>query len=48
MISIRQRDKKWRIQIRDEEWEFPDRKNMEKMLKEILDTKEKFGKISQE
>jgi hypothetical protein len=42
-ITIRQRDKKWRIEIREEEFEFENRKEMDKFLQEILAIKEKRG-----
>jgi hypothetical protein len=35
-ITIRQRDKKWRIEIREEEFEFENRKEMDKFLQELL------------
>lgn len=46
-ITIRQRDKKWRIEIREEEFEFENRKEMDKFLQELLAIKEKRGQIKE-
>lgn len=46
-ITIRQRDKKWRIEIREEEFEFENRKEMEKFLQELLTIKEKRGQLKE-
>ena len=49
MIDIKQRkDKKYRIQIKSEEWEFKDLTDMEAVLKTILDLKDKYGDFQQD
>jgi hypothetical protein len=44
-IKLKQRDKEWRIEIDDEEWKCNDRKDMERILKVLLDLKETKGKL---
>lgn len=44
-IEIKQYNKKWRIEIQSEEWEFENRISMEKGLKILLDLKEKRGQV---
>jgi len=43
-LSIKQHQEKWKLSISDEVWGFENRKEMEKVLGEILDMKEKYGK----
>jgi hypothetical protein len=45
MIKIKQHQQKWRISIENEEFEFSTRKEMEAILKLLLDTKEKSGNL---
>jgi hypothetical protein len=44
-ITITQRGEKWRMRIQDEVWEFENKETFEKHLKEVLDLKEKHGRI---
>ena len=44
-IAIRMIGEKWRIQIRDEEWEVSNRKELDEILKKIFDWKSKKGRI---
>lgn len=46
-IVIRQRNQKWRLEIREEEFEFENRSEMEMALKDILEMKEKRGQIKE-
>lgn len=45
MIGIKAHNNKWRIVIKDEEWEAPSRKELDEMVRLLLDWKEKYGKI---
>ena len=45
MIKIIQYEGNWRINIEDETWEFKTRKEMDLILKKVLDSKEKYGEI---
>jgi len=45
MIKIKQHQQKWRIEIGDEIWEFPTRKEFEDFLKKLIDMKEKYGHL---
>lgn len=47
MINIKKRGDKWRINIKDEEFEFDSRKQMQINLDDLLDMKEKHGNIRQ-
>lgn len=44
-LQIRQHDKKWRILIANEEWEFEKLKEAKECLIKLLDYKEKKGEI---
>ena len=44
-LKISQYGEKWRIEIVEEVFEFPDRATMELELKRILDMKEEYGKV---
>lgn len=46
-ITIKQRQKKWRLEINQEEWEYPDRESMEIDLKELLDMKVDKGELKE-
>jgi hypothetical protein len=44
-ITIKQRDgEKWRIELNGEEWEMENIEEMQKVLKEIIEMKTKYGK----
>jgi len=45
MILIKQFEKKWRLKIENEEWEFKSLKELKKILGELLNYKEKNGQI---
>ena len=47
MISIRQYGKKWRIEVNNEVWEAEDRKDMESIVKQLLDLKELKGQLKE-
>ena len=48
MITIKQRDNgKYHLIVTNEEWEFKDRKEMEKELNHILDIKDKCGRLKE-
>lgn len=38
---------KWRISIKEEDWEYKDRKEMEANIKILLDMKEKYGQLKE-
>lgn len=42
-LTIKQKDAKWILEIREEKWQFEKRVDMEKMLKQIMDCKDKNG-----
>ena len=45
MIAIKKRGDKWRINIKEEEWEFDTKKDAEATFKTILDLKDKHGSL---
>ena len=45
-ITIKQREEKWRVEIREESWEFPTREDLDKALKTLLDLKQKNGRVN--
>lgn len=48
MITIKSRTNgRFRIIITNEEWEVKNRKELDKMLKSLLDIKETFGKLNE-
>lgn len=44
-IKIKTYDKKWRIEIIDEEWEFETSTRMKEVLLELIEFKELYGKV---
>jgi len=45
-FEIKKVNEVWRIRLRiEEEWEFKTRKELEACLKNLMDYKEKFGKL---
>lgn len=46
MITIKMNNEKWRLAIGDEVWEFETKKEMMKVLEQLIDFKEKYGKIT--
>jgi hypothetical protein len=46
MIEIKQIGEKWRIAIKNEEWEFDSLNSLENTLKQILNLKNTYGKLS--
>ena len=47
-IVIKMRDNKWIIQLKDEQWLFEDKQYFEKNLRDLIELKEKYGKIKRE
>jgi len=47
-ITIRTRDQKPQIQLREEVWEFPDFEQMRKALDTLLNIKKMFGTLKKE
>jgi len=45
MIKIIMFEGKWRIIIEDEKFEFETREDLDKILKGLLDIKDKFGRL---
>lgn len=45
-IEIKQRDKKLRIELNDEFWEVESRVDLYSLLNELLNLKDKYGKIN--
>lgn len=48
MITLKQRNTKWRIQIGDEIWEFKDLKELQHNLNILLEIKNKYGQLKRE
>ena len=48
MIAIKMRGDKFRLEVREEEFEFANREEMQKILTNILDLKDKCGKLNRE
>jgi len=46
MITIKQKKDTWRLIVSNEEWEFKSRKELEKVLEELLDLKEGYGQLN--
>ncbi|MCK9429498.1 MAG: hypothetical protein M0R17_05800 [Candidatus Omnitrophica bacterium] len=47
MITIKEYGKNWRITLQDEIWQCEDREDMERVLKILLDLKEKKGRLKE-
>jgi len=47
MITIKEYGKNWRITLQDEIWQCEDRTDMERILKQLLDLKEKKGQLKE-
>lgn len=47
-IKIKLHQGNWRLIIGDEEWQFLNRKELDIVLKTLLDYKEKYGKLNLE
>jgi len=45
-IKIKQYEKKWRIEIEREEWEFENRADVDYYIKLLLGIKEDYGRIN--
>lgn len=45
MIEIRMHQKKWRLEIRNEEFEFETKEEMNNVLQSLLAYKDKYGQI---
>jgi len=45
MIEIKMHEGKWRISIREENWEFDDTKKMLTILEQVTKLKESYGKL---
>ena len=45
MIGIKQNGEKWNMIIKEEQWQFETREQMEDILKNLLDMKETHGKL---
>jgi hypothetical protein len=48
MISIKQRQDKWRMEIKEEEFEFENKEELLKQITSFLELKNKYGKIKHE
>ena len=46
-MSLKQHNKKWRLEIKNEEWEFPSQKAMRETLDKVIELKEKYGDLKQ-
>jgi hypothetical protein len=44
-IKISMAQEKWRIEINEEVWEFPDKEEFGRELKDLLDKKEEYGRL---
>lgn len=47
MISLKQRSSKWRIEMKDEVWEFESFEDFGKMLSLMLEAKKKYGSVKE-
>lgn len=45
-LVIRMHEGKWRIGIVSEEWEIPDRKEAEALIRELMSYKQSYGQIN--
>jgi hypothetical protein len=48
MITIKQHNKKWRIKIENEEWEFEDAQRFREELLKLISIKEEHGQVKNE
>jgi len=48
MITIKQRENKWRVNLENEEWEVKDTEELKIIIEEIAKLKEKYGRIRKE
>jgi len=47
-VEIKKHGEKWRVVIKNEEWEFNDKMEMDQVLEKILNWKNKHGSIKNE
>ena len=45
MITIKQRDNLWRINLENEEWEVKDIETLKELIEKIAKLKEEYGKV---
>jgi len=44
-LTVRMRGKAWRLAIKNEEWEFKNKKDLKKVFDDLLRFKEEYGDI---
>ena len=47
MLTIKQHGDNWRIVVKEEVWKFETRHEMELVIQQLLNLKEKFGKLNE-